>query len=49
MELILALTVGMVVFVVTWALWLPPFTALLVFVGVILIGLIVRFLKPSSA
>ncbi len=49
MEIVIALTIAMVFHVVAWALWLAPTTALIVSVGILMVGVLARVARSGTS
>ncbi len=48
MEIVIALTIAMVFFVVAWAIWLAPMAALLAAVGILMVGVLARGIRSGT-
>ena len=48
MEIVIALTIAMVFFVVAWAIWLAPMAALIVSVGILMVGVLARGVRSDT-
>ncbi len=48
MEIVIALAIAMVFYVVAWAILLTPLTALIVSVGILMVGVTIRAARSYS-